>query len=291
MSTTSVPALDRFKRVMVSNRNDTCGFCGQPTYADTDYAVLDRKWFGCCAACAASVVAQCKALVNRIVAAADSYNLTTADRDHVNSFVPDNLVAVLNGEVADQYLCEVVAIKLGDALSAVETFAPEHPLLAPLRAVRESRTATAWERDFATSLARQIEDGRTLSDKQIATANRLVKTATVKVTKAEVTCTPEHGHTYVLDGAIYTVVASKAGRLYCKVLDAPVEGVKPSWSYASGAINRLPHGGRPITAEEAKGIGAVTGFCCFCSLELTDARSVTAGYGPTCADNNGLPWG
>jgi hypothetical protein len=31
--------------------------------------------------------------------------------------------------------------------------------------------------------------------------------------------------------------------------------------------------------------------CCFCGLELTDAPSLAAGYGPICADKWGLPWG
>lgn len=34
--------------------------------------------------------------------------------------------------------------------------------------------------------------------------------------------------------------------------------------------------------------GKLTGNCCFCQRELTDARSVTAGYGPVCADHYGL---
>jgi hypothetical protein len=37
--------------------------------------------------------------------------------------------------------------------------------------------------------------------------------------------------------------------------------------------------------------GHATGACCFCGLRLTTAASVAAGYGPTCADNFGLPWG
>ncbi len=37
--------------------------------------------------------------------------------------------------------------------------------------------------------------------------------------------------------------------------------------------------------------GRLTGACCFCQKTLTDARSVTVGYGPVCADNYGLPWG
>ncbi len=37
--------------------------------------------------------------------------------------------------------------------------------------------------------------------------------------------------------------------------------------------------------------GRLTGRCCFCSKELTDERSVSAGYGPVCAIKFGLEWG
>lgn len=44
-------------------------------------------------------------------------------------------------------------------------------------------------------------------------------------------------------------------------------------------------------AGYAAAYGRRTGSCCFCRRELTDARSVTVGYGPICAENFGLPWG
>ena len=37
--------------------------------------------------------------------------------------------------------------------------------------------------------------------------------------------------------------------------------------------------------------GQKTGCCCFCFRELTTPESVTAGYGPVCAEKWGLPWG
>jgi hypothetical protein len=37
--------------------------------------------------------------------------------------------------------------------------------------------------------------------------------------------------------------------------------------------------------------GHDVGWCCFCGLMLTDPRSKSAGYGPYCAENWGLPWG
>lgn len=37
--------------------------------------------------------------------------------------------------------------------------------------------------------------------------------------------------------------------------------------------------------------GKLTGNCCFCSLPLSDDRSLHMGYGPICADHWHLPWG
>jgi len=37
--------------------------------------------------------------------------------------------------------------------------------------------------------------------------------------------------------------------------------------------------------------GNAAGACCYCGTELIDARSVEAGYGPTCAKKWRLPWG
>lgn len=44
-------------------------------------------------------------------------------------------------------------------------------------------------------------------------------------------------------------------------------------------------------ARVASAYGKLTGNCCFCSIPLTDPKSVEAGYGPVCAKNYGLPWG
>ncbi len=44
-------------------------------------------------------------------------------------------------------------------------------------------------------------------------------------------------------------------------------------------------------AGVAAAYGLHTGECAFCARELTDNRSCTVGYGPTCAKNYGLPWG
>jgi hypothetical protein len=41
----------------------------------------------------------------------------------------------------------------------------------------------------------------------------------------------------------------------------------------------------------AKAYGHMHNRCCFCNIELTDPKSVGAGYGPVCAKNWGMPWG
>lgn len=42
-----------------------------------------------------------------------------------------------------------------------------------------------------------------------------------------------------------------------------------------------PHGAAQLS-------GKLSGTCCFCGATLTDARSTSAGYGPTCAGHYGL---
>jgi len=44
-------------------------------------------------------------------------------------------------------------------------------------------------------------------------------------------------------------------------------------------------------AKVAADYGHLTGHCCFCRLQLNDARSTTVGYGPICAEKYALPWG
>lgn len=52
-------------------------------------------------------------------------------------------------------------------------------------------------------------------------------------------------------------------------------------------LRRLASDPAGVAAE----FGHLTGHCCFCSLTLKDARSVTVGYGPICAEKFGVPWG
>lgn len=52
-------------------------------------------------------------------------------------------------------------------------------------------------------------------------------------------------------------------------------------------IGRLAADPVAVAKEQA----TLTGNCCFCNRKLDTPESTTAGYGPVCAKNFGLPWG
>lgn len=82
----------------------------------------------------------------------------------------------------------------------------------------------------------------------------------------------------------YKVVQNQQGtRLYAKIWDA-------EWVYAPGALFDLT-ADMKVNATQATMFGKLWGRCVFCSRLLTDERSFSVGYGPTCAEKNGLPWG
>ena len=63
------------------------------------------------------------------------------------------------------------------------------------------------------------------------------------------------------------------------------------WCYDAGLYYKQGRYFVPMSAEDAKRFGDLYGQCVFCGLKLTDERSITAGYGPKCAENRSLPWG
>lgn len=75
------------------------------------------------------------------------------------------------------------------------------------------------------------------------------------------------------------------GRVHTDGRWQPARGGAPAW---------VEQALRELAADPAAFAGAYgrrTGQCCFCRRGLTDARSVAVGYGPTCADKWGMPWG
>lgn len=62
------------------------------------------------------------------------------------------------------------------------------------------------------------------------------------------------------------------------------------WEYAPAAIHMI-RGEMVLSAQEAAQFGHDYRQCVFCSRPLTDDRSMSAGYGETCAHTHALPWG
>ena len=122
---------------------------------------------------------------------------------------------------------------------------------------------------------------------QAAKANGLKRPALIfpnigPINKARVSLAPETG--------------KNPGCLYVKADGQYAGKIDPSGNYfaARGASEELTaflhaFAADPVGVGAAKGKDA--GACCFCGLQLTDARSLAAGYGPICAKHWGLPWG
>jgi hypothetical protein len=138
------------------------------------------------------------------------------------------------------------------------------------------------ERTFAQSLIDQWSTKGRLSERQWPHVDRLARPV------AEATCDPQPGDIVLADGEHYLVVAGKSGRPYAKRL------VAGKWEYEAGGMT-VARSGVILTgdalAEWASQYGHAHGNCVFCALPLTDDRSVSVGYGETCAGKRGLPWG
>ena len=72
------------------------------------------------------------------------------------------------------------------------------------------------------------------------------------------------------------------GKITSEGLLVPAFAMKPEQIEQLAQIEKDPR-------LAAKQHGVATGICCYCSKELTDPASRTAGYGPICARKYGLP--
>ncbi len=81
-------------------------------------------------------------------------------------------------------------------------------------------------------------------------------------------------------------ISRSSGRPYAELW------IHGGWDYEAGrgTVRKLT-ADMVLTAEDAKAFGDQYHACVYCSTQLTDQRSVDAGYGPKCAVKHGLPWG
>jgi hypothetical protein len=84
--------------------------------------------------------------------------------------------------------------------------------------------------------------------------------------------------TYTPSGKVGDLVAKDAPeKITARLVEFAANPVKVAKEYAES------------TKEMVDGV--LTGRCCFCNRHLQDERSTAVGYGSTCADHYGLPWG
>lgn len=96
------------------------------------------------------------------------------------------------------------------------------------------------------------------------------------------------------DGSIALTYKTNTGRIggrLLDVIDAPVTSDNPTGKvgrlrYVSGLTSRIAIEGTPLSQEEAARLGRQYRFCVCCAKQLTDDRSLAAGYGKTCAMHN-----
>ena len=178
------------------------------------------------------------------------------------------------------------------------------------------------DRDFAQSLLASAS-GRGLSEKQTAWAHRLAR----KLTSKPVVIGEMAGLIALLDRAQTNLkrprLLSRAGSVDIRITIAGPASRTPGalmvTDAKAGDIGRAFYGrisrdgvfeaGKDLDPDlepfllnalrsiatdpqgAAMRFGRVTGACCFCALPLQNAASVSAGYGPICAEKWGLPWG
>lgn len=98
---------------------------------------------------------------------------------------------------------------------------------------------------------------------------------------------------YFKDGVFFKVqVSANTGNAYAKRWgDTENVGDGGAWEYVGRKpLHHLTLADK-VTAADAAKFGHITGQCVFCARKLTDERSIAVGYGPVCAEREGLPWG
>lgn len=152
------------------------------------------------------------------------------------------------------------------------------------------RTITPAQKGYIITLNRQLLEleadawGAISDEATVAEASQLIETLKgylAEARSARVSTTPElvaEGiYRRSVDGAMFRVQTSEAGRRYAKLL-LPSGG----WGYEKGAIYTLAASER-LSLAELEAWGLDTGVCAVCGRLLSTAESVARGIGPVCA--------
>jgi hypothetical protein len=298
MSTPTSALTAEYKKVIpakfVTKRDGkpmACMTCGNDLVMGASYAATNGDgWVSYCSACASSPLAQVAGLVSRVEA------LVAPLGDDVPTEVTTLVLAaspligtVLGGDTtnwlgAKRLLLSIreqvgIANKNQRAIAAADAQVND-PLYQALKAVAGGLNC----RDAAN--ANSLLDGwnrfGSLTERQQAWAEKLTAPAAPPVANGLYVCT--------LDGVIRKVYTTQNGNAGVKRLSV-ING-KGSFNYEKGGV-AIVRGGlasgavRILTQAEAQAFGRQYSFCVNCAITLTDDRSLAAGYGETCAGNNG----
>jgi len=156
---------------------------------------------------------------------------------------------------------------------------------------------------YKSAASKKIADLLALPKAAKPTLEEEVATAAKLATPNPYVAVAAKGDVHYVDGAYYrihmTQYSKKPYAAKAVILSKAVwndEGTKilkagkVQWVTAKGKIHELGNDTK-CTPEEAHAFGKMVGRCCFCSLPIDTPESVSAGYGPVCAANKGLPWG
>lgn len=99
---------------------------------------------------------------------------------------------------------------------------------------------------------------------------------------------PEGMHTPA-EGGIFKVYKTRNGHVVASELLRDSTGKYGFVYLGKRGLKGLSETTR-MPADEAKKFGKTYGICVRCAASLTDERSIFAGYGPICADNEGWPY-
>jgi len=184
--------------------------------------------------------------------------------------------------LADQITAAAAGIAHGDTFTAVlGELTAELEMTGEFAGKRPTRDRVSW----VIGALKQLRDGLwALQRKQwreagAAAAEQLEVNALYRH--------PEEG--------LFIIRESAAGRRYALAViteDSQGEPCKPytDWAGGRGMLPKLTADMR-ADAEWLAHLGRKIGFCMFCLKVLTNQASKRHGYGPICAENQGLPYG
>lgn len=279
---TTPAGLQRFDRSMVTRYNGKCSFCSLTTVSGNDFAARSGdKWIAVCRTCAGSVSAQVRAMVLQMQNLVTASPLTDAQTLAIQTLLPANdvLAAAMADGATDAVAVPVIA-KLDAAMVALRSLTGTP---ATVRANKYSGKCGTCGTNVAEGAGRIEKIGGKWTTFHLAGQ---CATAVAATPVAPVEC----GLYQHDNGTVRKVYMTQNDRMACKAL--VIIGTTGSFQYEKGGTrivaNALAAGtAHVMTQDEAAAFGRQHSFCCNCALDLTDDRSLAAGYGPTCAANLG----